>query len=490
MALAYLVPLLLFAAPIAPDRTPEEILSEIRSRKNEVPSKVFDELAKQKTPEAFEALVEGLEVVTKAAKARIAYLSFQHFRGVPGVEGDAVEYLAGCARKLRDQRGVHAAIGLGGLLPAAGGELADLVLDPPTEDIGTAALLRLVEEGMPLEDAALDRLARSKELAVRYEGLLEATRRIEDEAGRARRIAKLARSKAEVDRLVATELLATIEVPGRFEMLGEGLGDRYAPIARKAVDSLVSAHDPRAVGVLVERLGVAERGEGYRIARALERLTGLSLGTQAETWTRWYEKEGETFELPESTGEAAPNSPGGGAATTVFYGLPIHADRVVFAIDTSDSMKAVDERKDGARRIDVAKGELTRAIESFDESRAFDIVHFGADAASWQGELVPARRRSKREALEHVEDLRLTWGTEIHGGLRQAFRDPAADAILFLTDGDPQLSVLMDRGTIRRMLAQWNRTRHTAIDCLSIGTERQWLRHLARESGGRYRRIQ
>ena len=73
--------------------------------------------------------------------------------------------------------------------------------------------------------------------------------------------------------------------------------------------------------------------------------------------------------------------------------------------------------------------------------------------------------------------------------VREVYRDPRADTILFLTDGDPQLSLMQDRAALQRIVAQWNRTRHTTIDCITIGTERKWLEKLAMLTGGRYRRI-
>jgi len=489
MMLSSLLCLLPVAPSLAPERTPAEILAEVRAQKDDVKPAVFEELAMQRTPEAFRALVECADLVSKSGKTREAYAAFAQFLGVSMIEDKASAFLAESARRFGKERGINAVLGLGGLLPVSGDELVDLALDSPSPELGTAALLTLVDAGMNLEAKALDRLSRSKDLAVRYEGLLESTKRIEDAADRERELGKLVRSKKEVERLVAVELLATVDHPGRYELLGERLTDDYSPVARKAVSALERVHDMRAVGVLVGRLGRARPGEALRISRALERLAGLPLGVLPERWERWYEAEKDTFVLPTGDGERKPAPEKDEPRTSAFYGLPIYAEQLVFAIDSSDSMKKDDGRQGGARRIDIAKAELTGAIESFDKEVTFDIVDFGAGAKSWQGVLVPASRRNVQEALEHVEHMQLSWGTEIYGGLREAFRDPSADTILFLTDGDPQLGVVMDRGLTRRLVAQWNRTRHTTIDCLSIGTDRQWLRRLAEDSGGRYRQI-
>ena len=143
----------------------------------------------------------------------------------------------------------------------------------------------------------------------------------------------------------------------------------------------------------------------------------------------------------------------------------------------------------GASRIEIAQLELSKAIEGLPESSEFDVVHFGQLAWSWKGELIPARSKNKKAAQQFVQQLDLTLGTEIYAALREAFSDPRADAILFLTDGDPQLSLMQNRVALRRIVAQWNRTRHTTVDCITIGTERAWLRQLSELTGGRYQRI-
>ena len=83
----------------------------------------------------------------------------------------------------------------------------------------------------------------------------------------------------------------------------------------------------------------------------------------------------------------------------------------------------------------------------------------------------------------------MSWGTEAYKALREAFVDPRADTILLLTDGDPQLSLMQDRAVMRRIIIQWNRTRHTTIDCITIGTDRGWLRKIAMATGGRYKQV-
>ena len=151
-------------------------------------------------------------------------------------------------------------------------------------------------------------------------------------------------------------------------------------------------------------------------------------------------------------------------------------------------MKA--ETSGGKTRIDLAKEQLQTAIAALPEGSTFDVVNFGKNADSWAGVLVDADRKARRDAHEHVGKMRLSWGTQVYEGFRAAFEDPRADTILLLTDGDPQITLVMDRTLIRRMLVQWNRTRHVQIDCITIGTDRGWLRKIAEATGGRYKKVE
>lgn len=483
--------------PLASDRTPQEILKEIRAKGNAVPVAVLEELAGQGTAEALEALIKGIGAISKTEKLCAAYRVIGQFEGDAEALEDAVEFLAECADEKQERLALHAVWQLGSLWPDSQAALVKLALEHATADGRSFAVMHLVENGMPLSGKQLDRLARAKDDETRYEGLLARANRIEDVVKRARELDKRKRSKDAIDRLVAVELLATEDVPGRFEFLGQSLSDGDARVARKASAALERTRQREAVALLIARLGEARSGERFRLSQALERLTGKSLGREPGRWQRWWKAEGAEFKVPAAPDERPPAAPNerppvvqGDGMTTSFYGMPILADRLVFAIDASDSMKAPASDDGGPSRMEIAKAELIRAIEGLGEASQFDIVHFGKSAWSWKGELVPAKSTNQKTAIKHVQQIKLSWGTEIYRALREAFRSPQADTILFMTDGDPQLSLMQDRAALQRIVTQWNRTRHTTLDCITIGTDRKWLRELAEQSGGRYKRIE
>ncbi len=473
----------------SPERTAAEVLREVRSRGNDAPAALFEELGKLKSDEACEALIDGLGSLSKVDKVCTGFRSFRHFSGVAGAQERAVEYLVARAGASDAKLALHATLRLGELWPACREELIELALKDSDADRRSVALMHLVEHDATFSAKECKQLARSSDPRVRYEGLLALVRQVEQPSQRIGKLERMLRDSDALERLAAVEVLSTESSPVRVELLLARLDDKDPCVRRKALASLERSREVAVVGELVGRLAGANDGERYRYTRALMRLTGQSLGSGAERWERWWAAEGATFVLPAEPVEPASSSAAeaeGSRAT--FYGLPIYDDHVLFAIDTSDSMKAAVGSE--GTRIQVAKRELTRALEAFPEGGAFDVVNFGKSAWSWKGELVQATSRNKRAALKHVDYLELSWGTEQFLALREAFRDPSADSILMMTDGDPQLSLVMDRGALRRIVAQWNRTRHTALDLITVGTDRPWLENISADSGGRYRRIE
>lgn len=474
------------------DRSPEELLAEIRSKGNSTPKSVFEELASQGTPEALEALLKGLDAVSKIDKRCEALASLKHFKDRGAAEAEAVDYLASCALRREEQFALHAVYRLGEFWPACREELLDLVFEHETEDGRSVALMHLVENGMALDDKELKRLLRSKDEGVRYEALLASRGRLADSAKRGKETDKLLKSRDGIERMVGAELLALAEPQVWEAGLTLLLVDKEPRVRRKALAVLEGLRHHQALELLIARLPDASRGERHRIAAALERMTGKSLGTQAASWQRWWKAEGANFQFPDADSTTEPENPtpaGGELTSSSFYGLPIYAENLVFAIDASDSMKKSAKKDSGPSRMEVAKRQLVQAIEGLQSEARFDIVHFGKRAWSWKGELVVAKDKHKAAASKHVQYMDLSWGTEIYRALREAYRDPEADTILFLTDGDPQLSLMQDRKALQRIVAQWNRTRHTSIDCITIGTDRAWLKSLSELTGGRYRRI-
>jgi hypothetical protein len=486
LSLLVALPLLL---PSQGPRTPEELRSEIRTLGNKTPDGVFEELCGLRSAEALEALVDGLAAVSQASKRTRAYAAMRRFAGVEGVADEAAGFLLEEARRGNEVLRLHAALRLGALWPDSREELLELALDLDEADARSMALMGLVEHAEEWTAAERGRLARSKDDAVRYEGELAALRAVEDPARREREVSSMLRSRHAVERLAAVELLGSADLPDRLERLTRATEDRDPRVVRKAIDTLGRVREREAVERLMELLRTLRPGLLHRVVGALRALTGEDHGQAPERWERWWGDRPADYRPPAAPTAPTPAAEPGEGTRSSFYGLPLLATEVVFAVDSSDSMKQAADGAGGPSRQSIARDELLRTLDSLPEDAAFDLVDFGKSARSWKGELVDAAPRQRREARAHIEGLGLTWGTEVYGGLREAFRDPRADTVVFLTDGDPQLSLMQDRPTLERIVRQWNRTRHTRVDCISLGGDRPWLRRLAEGSGGRYVKV-
>ena len=482
----------LFLASLAQPQqaTPTELLEQIRAAGSKAPAALFDSLAKQRTPEAWKAYQSALGSMRNKDTICRAYASIKFFNGASDVQDSAVEYLAEAALESNEKTALHAVLRLGELWPACQDELIDLALKHATSDGRSVAMMHLVEHGSLFTPKQISKLSKSKEVEIRFEAKLATLHTpADDDVAIAKKVAKFASSSDVAERLAAVEFLRVSTTLKRFDILRAKLNDKDPRVNRKCLDVLEHTRAAEAVGILIDRLEVADVGEAHRTAEALRRLTEMSFGTDPRGWKHWWKIEADRFQfngerdISVSMVDADPNG------TASFYGMTITAQHLVFAIDTSDSMKADAGGTDGLTRLEVARKQVSQAIKDLPKNSSFDIVNFGKSAWSWNGKLVAAKAKSKTKSLGHVKGLKMSWGTEAYKALREAFVDPRADTILLLTDGDPQLSLMQDRAVMRRIIIQWNRTRHTTIDCITIGTDRGWLRKIAMATGGRYKQV-
>jgi hypothetical protein len=503
--------LALLASPAAaPQSTPKEFLHQIREQGAKAPLVLFDNLAKLGTEESFDALVEAIGMQKTNPRINHAVMAMKHFRGLGELEVDAVKYLQKRTESRKANDSMTATRALGKLWPSSAVGLAELAMESKSLECRTVALMGLLEHDFDVNVKLLKKMASSKDVMVRYEAALallmlpaNSLDSPESSVEKREQVSKSMRSKNVADRLAAVEYLRNESVNQKTVLLENALRDKDPRVNRKCLSVLESLATTHAVGVLVRRMETADVGERWRTAEALRRLSGMTFRPTFEPWKRWWALEKANYTPPSNreqgagSAEAKPLGQENDAAqanaaddhtAASFYGLSIRAQHLVFAVDSSDSMKK--EASGGRSREEIAKEQLHAAISALPKGSTFDIVNFGKNAQSWNGVLVDANKKSRRQALEHVGKMRLSWGTQVYEGFRDAFHDPTADAIVLLTDGDPQLSLVQDRNLIRQIIVQWNRTRHIQIDCITIGTDRAWLRRIAVATGGRYKRVE
>lgn len=105
---------------------------------------------------------------------------------------------------------------------------------------------------------------------------------------------------------------------------------------------------------------------------------------------------------------------------------------VTFIIDTSGSM--------GGESIRQARQSLSLAVERLGSEDLFNIIEFNSSTRPMFDAPRPATRENKRVAVNWVERLQATGGTEMLPALKAALRDASNDTghlkqVIFLTDG-------------------------------------------------------
>ncbi|MDE0960469.1 MAG: VWA domain-containing protein [Planctomycetota bacterium] len=277
------------------------------------------------------------------------------------------------------------------------------------------------------------------------------------------------------------------------------LEDRSWIVVAHAVRGL---HDHRAkevVGALIDRMPAAKGRLLEDISDALTQLTSQSHGHDAADWRLWWRDSRSDWEPPEvkpSSDEVEEKSLG----TAVRQGLygEIVSERVVFLLDISGSMLA--ETSVGGSRIEVARTELCRALESgLSPKSRFSVVAFSEGVLRFSTKLVKARGSSLKKAIQFVQQLRAGGETNSYGALEAAFADREVDTIYLLSDGSPTVGDETSQTLILDAVRKWNRYRATRIHCFGLfageaprqdeGQARDFLRRLARSNHGRYTEI-
>jgi len=257
-------------------------------------------------------------------------------------------------------------------------------------------------------------------------------------------------------RLVAVEALGLLRVKGTIEPLIARLDAEVSPRVRNA------------------------------IAETLFRLTGTELFDIADAWRSWWAKNKDGFKVPADVPERKSSNAGTVAS---FYGLPVKTARVCFVLDRSESMAAVDPRSMSKRtRMETAVEQLLGAVKRLKNNARVNVVFFDSGWQAWKKKLIALSPEVRSALTAHVKKAKPQGATHLYGGLWQAFQNPGVDTIFLLSDGAPTAGERTATEDILASVARLNRIRRVAIHCVSIGTDSELLRRLAKQNAGTYAR--
>jgi Ca-activated chloride channel family protein len=162
---------------------------------------------------------------------------------------------------------------------------------------------------------------------------------------------------------------------------------------------------------------------------------------------------------------------------------------IVFVIDRSGSMTGP--------KIKQARSALKYCLNNLNNGDRYDIISFSNEVTPFKGSLQEnstdaakvEMKKVRDEALEYVDKIEATGGTDINAALEQAFSEiKASDRpayIVFLTDGVPTAGDIKEPGAILANISKIN-TSHARIFAFGVGfgVNAVMLDRLAEESRG------
>lgn len=214
--------------------------------------------------------------------------------------------------------------------------------------------------------------------------------------------------------------------------------------------------EPPGIELMIELLPRTDGLARNDLVEALTDATGQKLGADARLWRKWWNARSDGARPLEV--ESSQSQQVVAADVPQYYGIPMHAGRIVFVLDTSGSMAGA--------RIEAAKRELIKAIEALPRAVEFDVVTYNSRVERWQPKLVRADEEMKALLTKSIESETGSGNTSSYKALQEAFElDP--EAIYFLSDGAPTDAT---PAKILSEITKLNRERRISLHTIGIGT--------------------
>jgi hypothetical protein len=258
----------------------------------------------------------------------------------------------------------------------------------------------------------------------------------------------------------------------------------------------------------------------HRAHELLVSMTGAVFpANQPEKWRELWERERDKLEVAQKREPVAP----GGTVASGFCGIPVQGTRVLFILDLSGSMdfpmRTGGTSAGGApaakaqNRLDFAKRELLRAMDSMSQAAWFNLVTFNGNpkAKAWSKELVQANDKNRDRFRKFVEGLDADGGTNFWSAIEEGLKmkslvygaryETNCDEIFVLSDGAPSLGDVLDPIEILRLVKECNRFAGMRINTVYISspdpagqppmpwmtiTPEEMMKRMAEQNGGRF----
>jgi hypothetical protein len=317
------------------------------------------------------------------------------------------------------------------------------------------------------------------------------------------------------------------------------LDDKAWMVQCAALSALPRLSDKTALkaqlGKLVELMENTSGRVRVDCSEAMRRITGKNLGVEPAPWRKAYDAgmlvgekppEESDADKPEQFKPAYANQ----EEKPHYYGMPVLSNRVVLVLDISLSMyDAIEIDKDRLRRetsrrkpvvtgekksddpapaedqgydipwwkvktrLDLAKYQMMNLVSMLRDEQHFEIILFSKEVTHWMSKLVPATSINKQKAMALLETIKPEDATNTWGAIAAAFdmvdvnkKGDAfgPDEMYFVTDGAPSVGDITDMEQILQATLQLCKVKPLKINIIGIGVDLNFLRKLARDTGG------
>ena len=316
-------------------------------------------------------------------------------------------------------------------------------------------------------------------------------------------------------RLVAYDSYIGLGVGTYADVVAEAAVDESLAIQDLAYEALIEARRPEVVPALISLLGDRPNSSvDTRVLPRLFRATGQRYMSKSQ-WQKWLDRTDEVIVLTEEEFEVAQQALADAMASSrygpqgSFFNRPVKPGHVVFVIDTSGSMSAgvtqggapqkgvgiflPKKERPRTTRLALVKGQVVNALEGLTDQE-FDIVAFGTHVRRWREDgsrSFESREEALAAAKAYVNTLRRGGGTNIHGGLKEAFAIDGVTEVFLLSDGTPTEGI-EDHGKIVRDVKRWSKkAKGATLHCIAMGMTNPLLERLGDATeGGTYAEVE
>jgi hypothetical protein len=324
---------------------------------------------------------------------------------------------------------------------------------------------------------------------------------------------------------VRRQLILHVAAQRDWPALIDALKDKDEQVAAVAAWNLVDAKVEAAVEPLIatmEKLDRSHDGIWDVCRNGLAKLLGQRFESAVEYRSRWEvvkAQGGLAAVKPEAERpEVAP--PAGEMKSAVrLFGRPMECTRVVFILDVSGSMLAVDPGQEeeqpegsqvrpgtpgsttegqpkGKNRLQRAQVELKRLINALPESVKINIVAYSSRVQMWRAEdgdkppqLHAMTASNKKDACEFVDSFTANGVTVTDDALVRGYTVEGARCFYLLSDGAATHdgTTIVPTETILRCVDEYGKDRHITVHTLGFqGADREMMQALAKHTGGKY----